>query len=274
LFFGADYQCKDGSKGVTDINGTFKCQELPATFKIGELELGSIKEIAKDGYVVMQDLAGVDRNDTNNTKVLEIAQLLQSIDDDNNPSNGIHIRDEIKEKFKIKEKISQNLIARLKDKNIIIVDKQKVREHIENVLDVLREAKESNNSKELVYHMLGSSKNLLDSATKSFIQKALIIKKANIKLLKSLIEYYKDNENKSFIETLKKLYKVTVNDRFVNMIAKKYNIKPTIDMQVDIDYSNYLENSKTSVETALYILANIETNYIDTIKEQQKHIRI
>jgi len=48
---------------------------------------------------------------------LEIAQLLQSIDGDNNPSNDIHIRDEIKEKFKIKEKISQNLIARPKDKN-------------------------------------------------------------------------------------------------------------------------------------------------------------
>ena len=92
---GLQYICGSHS-GFTDDNGTFKyfsdCSTT--TFKIGNIELGSIqnKDIKdKNGTVYPADLLGLDRNDTNNTQLVSMITLLQSLDSDQNPYNGIQI---------------------------------------------------------------------------------------------------------------------------------------------------------------------------------------
>ena len=89
------FKCADGKEGETDINGNFSCDTLPVDFSVGGVRLGSINELNSDKQVFPQDLVGVDRNDTNDSNVVAMAQFLQSCDIDHNTSNGIEIDDNV-----------------------------------------------------------------------------------------------------------------------------------------------------------------------------------
>ena len=96
-----DYDCvtdNDLNK-KTDIDGAFTCRNMSQVrFRIGDLVLGEIDALPADGYVFPQDLAGVSRDKfRENTEVMAMAQLLQSLDEDGNASNGIEIPEEVKE---------------------------------------------------------------------------------------------------------------------------------------------------------------------------------
>ena len=99
LIVNADYTSPSYS-GVTDANGkfTYKAGET-VTFKIGEIALGTISNMPADGYVFMQDLVGVPRTDTTHPAVLNIARLLQSLDDDGDISTAINITNAIKSNY-------------------------------------------------------------------------------------------------------------------------------------------------------------------------------
>ena len=99
LIVNADYTSPSYS-GVTDANGkfTYKAGET-VTFKIGEIALGTISNMPADGYVFMQDLVGVPRTDTTHPAVLNIARLLQSIDDDGDISTAINITNAVKSNY-------------------------------------------------------------------------------------------------------------------------------------------------------------------------------
>lgn len=86
--------------GVTDANGTFRYDKTPnvpydtdISLSVGNIKLGTIsrEELATDGKLYPNELLGLDRNDTNNTKLIGMLQLLQSLDSDGDPSNEIII---------------------------------------------------------------------------------------------------------------------------------------------------------------------------------------
>jgi hypothetical protein len=98
---GINYSCGTLT-GTTDSNGTFtydttKCPN-GVEFKIGTLSLGTINpsNINIDKYLTIQELAGKTRNDITDENVTKLAVLLQSLDDDNNATNGILITQNIK----------------------------------------------------------------------------------------------------------------------------------------------------------------------------------
>ncbi len=67
--------------GYTNEKGEFEYTAgTEVEFYLGGISLGKIKP--NDNQVWIQDLVGVDRTDTDNAMVLEIARLLQSVDDD------------------------------------------------------------------------------------------------------------------------------------------------------------------------------------------------
>ena len=75
--------------GVTGSDGSFQYQEgQPVTFKIGSMTLGSLT--VSNGRVFPVDLVS-GATDENNPNVTLIAQVLQSLDSDGDPSNGITI---------------------------------------------------------------------------------------------------------------------------------------------------------------------------------------
>ncbi len=107
---GVSYTTTQGESGITDSEGKFTyTQGATITFKIGGVEIGTISNINSDKKVFIQDVVGVERDDTNNNEVLKIARFLQSLDDDDIPVNGIKITSAIKEKLKDENKILKNI---------------------------------------------------------------------------------------------------------------------------------------------------------------------
>jgi len=96
-----DYDCvADGTMDQkTGPDGSFSCKTMAhVRFRIGELVLGEVAAVPADRYVFPQDLVGVARESgVNDTRVAVMAQLLQSLDTDGNPSNGITIAQSQKE---------------------------------------------------------------------------------------------------------------------------------------------------------------------------------
>jgi hypothetical protein len=103
---GVDYRT-DTKSGVTKSDGSFEYNpnDRQVTFFIGALKLATldISNIKDDNKVLLADLAGVDRNNTTDTNVTKMFLLLQSLDDDGDPDNGITITDDIKDSFTLSQ---------------------------------------------------------------------------------------------------------------------------------------------------------------------------
>jgi hypothetical protein len=100
---GIDYYFYDKLQGTTDKDGTFQyLDNTDITFKLGNLTLGTIaaSNIEENDKVFPQDIVGVDRRYTLEDSVMKIALLLQSLDSDDNPDNGITIDQSIRTQFK------------------------------------------------------------------------------------------------------------------------------------------------------------------------------
>jgi len=115
---GIDYTC-GGITGITDHLGGFKYDVTKCPngveFEIGSLSLGSIApaSINSDTYLTIQELAGKTRNDVNNETVEKIAVLLQSLDSNNNPDDGIMINQDIKNRIALNGNIKDKTNAEL-----------------------------------------------------------------------------------------------------------------------------------------------------------------
>jgi hypothetical protein len=88
---GISWTC-GGVSGVTDITGLFGVcpEDSNVTFSVGNIVLGTIPPTA-DYIFTPQDVVGVDRNDTTDNAVRDMAALLLSLDADGNATNGIDI---------------------------------------------------------------------------------------------------------------------------------------------------------------------------------------
>jgi len=95
-----DYDClADGQLNqTTGPDGAFRCTNMTQVrFRIGNLILGEMNALPSDKYLFPQDLIGVARDSgIDDNRVIAMAQLLQSLDSDGNPSNGIVIAQETK----------------------------------------------------------------------------------------------------------------------------------------------------------------------------------
>jgi len=87
---GLSYKATSGEEGVTDQYGRFKYQYGDkVAFKIGKLYLGEATP-DQDGLVTPQTIAGEDANLTG-----LLLRVLQTLDSDNNPDNGITISQDV-----------------------------------------------------------------------------------------------------------------------------------------------------------------------------------
>lgn len=70
----------ENNEGITGKDGSFKYTKGNVSFYLGDLKLGTISTLPSDKNVFPQDLYSVDRKDINNSNVLKLARLLQSLD--------------------------------------------------------------------------------------------------------------------------------------------------------------------------------------------------
>ena len=92
--YGCEYTTDSGIKGTTDEYGRFKYNDGDEVeFHLGNLSLGKSKPDTKSfitpTYLIAGEPTEVDANETQ--KVTLLLQLLQSLDSDNNATNGIYI---------------------------------------------------------------------------------------------------------------------------------------------------------------------------------------
>ncbi len=81
---GLGYSCSGGTISLTDVNGTFTCREDDnITFYLGTYEIGST---TIEGHISPSMLSPGDR-----TVAVNIAQLIMTMDHDDNISNGIKV---------------------------------------------------------------------------------------------------------------------------------------------------------------------------------------
>jgi len=98
---GIEYSCGESS-GVTNAKGEFECRSDSdkIEFRVGAVTLGSVDgSNMKNFNIYPSDLIAINRNSTQNAKLIFLLQFLQSLDSDKNPNNGIEIEDSIREKL-------------------------------------------------------------------------------------------------------------------------------------------------------------------------------
>jgi len=79
-----------GTKEVsTGINGNFECTSLPIEVYLTDFKIGEVKSIPLDKTLYIQDILGVSRGAIADQDVMKISMILQSLDEDASPLNGI-----------------------------------------------------------------------------------------------------------------------------------------------------------------------------------------
>ncbi|NKQ40615.1 MAG: hypothetical protein HF962_03495 [Sulfurovum sp.] len=107
---GISYDCNGSEAGaVTASDGAFECYSPPVTFKLGGMTLGTIQTLPSDSKVYLQDLLGVDRSAFTDPKVVKLARLLQSLDENNDLSDGITITAEVAANFTASDSMNHDL---------------------------------------------------------------------------------------------------------------------------------------------------------------------
>ena len=278
---GIDYTCGDGKIDKTDINGTFTCEKLPVTFKLGNLEFGSISSMPADNHIFPNDLVGVDRNDTNNTAVLAMARLFQSFDSDGDPENGIDINETIADKFltstkfditKINDYASEANVA-LKDENS---SKQHLNQSIKLIQNNLALTKENlNASKKMEGKDLELSQKNIDIAKEldkvtlpSSIEDAILSPMSTLNNeLETALTYMGDEERLAY-DIYRGFYTLYPKNQFKNIpnnseikhlqavqaLIKKYDINST---------ELYQENNISKLPVGVYKTQEIQNMYND-----------
>jgi hypothetical protein len=138
----ADYDCiadNDYNK-TTGADGAFSCQNMSQVrFRIGELVLGEITGLPADGYVMPQDLAGVAREGTlMDPSVTALAQLLQSLDEDQDPTNGIVIPDHIKAVLDNETFNPDDVTVYLAEASVPVVSTTQAQSHLRETLQTIQ----------------------------------------------------------------------------------------------------------------------------------------
>lgn len=129
---GVEYQCGD-KIDITAIDGKFICPELPVSFYIGSLKLGSISVIPTDLKVFPQDIIGISRSNLTDARVIRLAMLLQSLDNDNNASNGITITPDVRNRFNEESEITVEEIQQLHP-TLQLVTEENAIEHLTSTI--------------------------------------------------------------------------------------------------------------------------------------------
>jgi len=125
---GLEYQCS-GDIGYTKSDGSMVCYFTPIGFKIGEIKVGVIKKVPGDGIILPQDILNISRSDIDNDNVKKLTILLQTLDEDNNPDNGIKLSKKDVQKLNIFIDLQKTSLEDFKETIEALLEKDTVDEN-------------------------------------------------------------------------------------------------------------------------------------------------
>jgi len=129
---GVEYYCDGKEARKTTSTGEFSCENPPVEFKIGKLKLGTVNRFTFDGNIFPQDLVGISRDDYNNTKLLELIRLLQSLDAGGDIDTAIVIPDDMASLFDDEAINNKSLEEKADVAGVDLVDKDVAVDHLTN----------------------------------------------------------------------------------------------------------------------------------------------
>jgi len=140
---GVKYETNSGVNGYTDEKGTFTYNEKDKTisFTVGSLTIAkdfTLSKLNSDGNILPADIVGVDRTNISVENIIKLLRVLQSLDDDNNASNGIFIDDNTKgylgEDISIIDANISTLRTMIEKAQKILISQRKAKEHYKKTL--------------------------------------------------------------------------------------------------------------------------------------------
>jgi hypothetical protein len=112
---GVEYITSSGKSGTTSDGGKFEYAngDTNISFSIGGLKFPdfNLSNLNSDSKILPTDLVGVDRNNTTDGNVTKILQILQTLDEDSNATNGITITLAVRNAFGVNKNILDSNIS-------------------------------------------------------------------------------------------------------------------------------------------------------------------
>jgi len=90
---GLRVECSSGET-TTALDGSFECAEFPINVYLNDFKLGEVDVAPFDNTIYTQDLVGVPRGATAHEDVTKLSMILQSLDNDAQPLNGITLAED------------------------------------------------------------------------------------------------------------------------------------------------------------------------------------
>jgi hypothetical protein len=139
---GMTYETASGITGTTNALGGFShISGDIVTFKLGGMTLGvfDTNDMANDGQLFLQDLAGVERTNLSDQYVVNLAILLQSIDENGIAEDGLVISEEMHQAFadeacSLSSLSESQLIELIEDAGLITVTAEQAMAHVQDEL--------------------------------------------------------------------------------------------------------------------------------------------
>ena len=135
--WGLEYSCEGQKTETTDKFGTFECEALPVTFKVGDLTIGHVSNMTDDKKIYPQDIIGVSRDKVEDSDVVELTRFFQTLDDDGNIDESIKIDPQTANKFKFKKSVDLTTLDEKAISSILqdkigreLVDKEEAQKHL------------------------------------------------------------------------------------------------------------------------------------------------
>ncbi|MDF1880698.1 sel1 repeat family protein [Sulfurimonas sp. MAG313] len=131
---GVVYKTSNGISNFTKSDGSFSYYpDGIVTFSLGGLILGSVSAVNNDKKVFIQDMVGISRANTDDTELIKVAALLQTLDTDSNSSNGIRIDDVVRSQFQ-NENFALSGISYEELSNIITINSSKQMKNLAEII--------------------------------------------------------------------------------------------------------------------------------------------
>jgi hypothetical protein len=259
-----DYSCGDGTVGITDENGSFKCSALPVEFSLSGLKLGKIDLLSSDRQVFPQDLLGVARGDVNNTNVVAMAKFLQSCDDDNDTKNGIRIRAQVKEAFAdVNETFNPlDVDAYATDANVTLIDDNTTIEHLTHTVEFVEDVENIDKLPTDVKEALLTPNSTLTQEVKNTLSYMGNEERLAYDVYNYLYSYHLENS----ATDIKQLTNIASKSEYthiqtVQLLVKKYISTPTEFTNVDLNESNYKDTAIENMIAGSYDISAIQNLY-------------
>ncbi len=270
-----EYSCADGKESITGSLGEFSCEQLPVRFKIGGVVFGEVATLPVDRQVFPQDMIGVARSDVRDARIVAMATFLQSSDEDQNSSNGIRIRAQVREALQNRNEFfdAEKLLEYATDANVTLLDENSSVEHLSESVAFV-EAVDAVALPPYVKEALFSPKSQLNQELKDTLAYMGNEERLAYDLYNALYDYTINN----YSVTLTQLDNIATRSEYkhiqaVQLLVKKYITSPDEFTVVDLPELGYKDTPVEEMQPGVYDVSAIQNLYDSLLAQGESSAR-